>query len=129
MVKVSLSIRFLAIWLAVSAAGCATIAPPPTPTLPPEAVEGRLVFERTCSTCHSAQLDMIVVGPSLAGIATRGGTRIPGKDAETYIRDSIVNPGAYTVEGFREGLMPEEVYESLTAEEFEAVVAYLMTLK
>jgi hypothetical protein len=72
---------------------------------------------------------MIVVGPSLAGIATRAGTRIPGMDAEGYIRDSIVNPGAYTVEGFVEGMMPEAVFDSLTPEEFEAVVSYLLTLK
>jgi cytochrome c5 len=113
----------------LAAAGCDRIAPPPTPTLPASVAEGRAVYEKICSTCHSTTPDMIVVGPSLAGIATRAGTRIPGMDAEGYIRDSIVNPGAYTVEGFVEGMMPEAVFDSLTPEEFEAVVSYLLTLK
>lgn len=127
-----MNLKWKGLWVAAAVlalAGCDVIAPPPTPTLPPQAAQGRQVFERTCSTCHSAAPDTIVVGPSLSGIATRAGTRIPGLDAEAYIRDSIMNPDAYTVEGFREGLMPAAVFESLSTEEFEAVVDYLMTLK
>ena len=115
---------------AVTAAGCDLVtSPPPTPTIPAMAAQGRQVFEHTCSACHSASPDVIVVGPSLAGIASRAGARIEGMDAEAYIRDSIMNPAAYTVEGFRAGIMPATVFESLTTEEFEAVVDYLMTLK
>ena len=88
-----------------------------------------MVFEKICSVCHSTTPDMIVVGPSLAGIATHGASRIQGMDAEAYIRDSIKNPNAYTVEGYPEGRMPVAVFESLSAEEFEAVVDYLMTLR
>jgi nitric oxide reductase subunit C len=120
----------LAVGLAVTASGCDLFTSPlPTPTIPPLAEQGRRVFERTCTSCHSTAPDMIVVGPSLAGIATRGVTRIEGMTAEAYIRDSIMNPTNYTVEGFREGIMPDSVYESLTTEEFEALVDYLMTLK
>lgn len=121
-------LSWIAILIAISAAGCDVVAPPPTPTLPAAVAEGRVVFEKICSACHSTTPDMIVVGPSLAGVATRAGSRIEGMDAEAYIRDSIMNPEAYTVEGFREGLMPPAVYESLTPQEFEAVVAYLLTL-
>ena len=127
-----MKVKWIGLWIALTVlalTGCDVVAPPPTPTLPPLAAQGSQVFERTCSTCHSAAPDMIVVGPSLAGIATRGGTRIDGMDAEAYIRDSIMNPSAYTVDGFREGLMPEAVFESLSPEEFEAVVHYLMTLQ
>ncbi|HUF39065.1 MAG TPA: cytochrome c [Anaerolineales bacterium] len=116
-------------WLLLALAACDTIAPSPTPTLPAEVVRGRQVFERNCATCHSTTPDMIVVGPSLAGIATRAATRIPGMDAEAYIRESIAYPGNYTVEGFREGIMPDQVIESLAPEDFEAVVDYLMTLE
>ena len=119
----------LIVGLALTAAGCDVVAPSPTPTLPPLVAQGRQVFDRICVACHTTTPDMIVVGPSLAGIATRAGSRIPGMDAEAYIRDSIVNPSNYTVEGFREGLMPAAVYESLTPEEYESVVDYLMTLK
>ena len=118
---------FLVIVLA--AAGCDVIAPSPTPTLPPRAEEGKKVFQEICARCHSVTIDEIIVGPSLAGIATRGETRIPGMDAETYIRNSILDPGAYTVEGFPEGLMPPDIIDSLTVGDFEAVVDYLMTLR
>lgn len=126
--KASINILCLLV-LILMTAGCALVAPSPTPTIPPRAAEGRAVFERICTTCHSTTPDMIVVGPSLAGIATRAATRIPGMTAEEYIRDSILNPSNYTVEGFREGLMPPDISKSLSPDEFNAIVDYLMTLK
>lgn len=65
----------------------------------------------------------------MAGIATRAGNRVEGMGAEAYIRDSILNPGAYTVDGFPEGVMPPDLMEQMSQEELEAVVAYLLTLK
>jgi len=50
-------------------------------------------------------------------------------DAEAYIRDSILNPGAYTVEGFPVGIMPLDTKDQMSPQELEAVVAYLLTLK
>ncbi len=80
-----------------------------------------------CVTCHSVEEGVQLVGPSLAGIATRGAERVSGMSAEDYIRQSITDPTAYTVEGFPEGLMP--AYSDLTPEQIDALVAYLMTLK
>jgi len=71
----------------------------------------------------------VVVGPSLAGIATRGGSRIEGLDAAAYIRASIMTPDAYVVEGFPEGIMPADFKEHLSPEDLEAVVAFLLTLR
>jgi mono/diheme cytochrome c family protein len=87
------------------------------------------VFESYCSRCHSTNKDVVVVGPSLAGIALRGDTRIEGMDSENYIRFSIMNPGGYTVEGFPENTMPASLKEELTDDNLEAIIAYLMTLK
>ncbi len=50
-------------------------------------------------------------------------------DAPAYIRDSIINSTAYTVEGFPEGLMPTDFEDQLTAEDLDAVVAFLLTLE
>lgn len=86
------------------------------------------MFVANCSRCHSASGDSIVVGPSLAGIATRGAARIQGMDAEAYIRDSILNPTAYTVEGFPEGVMPANLTEAIPPTDLDALVAYLLTL-
>lgn len=108
---------------------CQNLLPPPTPTLSPQVMQGKAVFDKYCSRCHSTIKDEIIVGPSLAGVATRGATRIPGMDAEAYIRNSIQKPTAYTVNGFTEGLMPSTLIDELSPEEFEAVVAFLLTQK
>lgn len=71
----------------------------------------------------------MIVGPALAGVATRAETRISGLSAEAYIRNSILEPGAYTVEGFPAEIMPRTLKDELSPDDLEAVVAYLLTLK
>ncbi len=115
--------------LTVCLAACSSLLPPPTPTRSPLEQKGRAVFETYCSRCHGTASDTVIVGPSLAGVASRAGSRVPGQDAETYLRDSILIPTAYTVEGFPEGIMPPTLSDQLSAEDLEAVVAYLLTLK
>jgi cytochrome c551/c552 len=102
-------------------------APPPTPTLSPQAQLGKQVFSRDCGACHSTTPDTIIVGPSLADIASRAATRIEGQDAYTYLLTSVMQPDAYLVEGF-ENLMPASLSKQLTGEELDAVIAYLQTL-
>ncbi len=110
-------------------AACRSPNSPPNPTLSPLETRGRSVFDSYCSRCHGRSGETVSVGPSLAGIATRGGSRIEGMDAPTYIRNSILSPGAYVVEGFAEGLMPNDLKDQLSPEDVDAVVAYLLTLK
>ena len=108
---------------------CGNIAAMAPPTLSPQVVEGKKVFESYCARCHEASGEIVVVGPSLAGVASRAAGRITGMDAEAYIRNSIAEPTAYTVEGFAEGIMPDTLIEQLTGEELDAVVAFLLTLE
>lgn len=89
---------------------------------------GKQVFTRDCGACHSTSPDTIIVGPSLAGVATRAETRVEGQDAYTYLLTSVMQPDAYLVEGY-ENLMPNNLSKQLTGEELDAVVAYLQTLK
>ena len=100
----------------------------PTPTLDPVAAAGEIVFQKNCGSCHATSPDTVIVGPSLAGIATRAETRIPGQDARSYILNSIMRPDEFLIEGF-ENLMPNNFGRKLTGEEIDAVIAYLMTLK
>lgn len=108
---------------------CSSLVPPATPTLPPLESQGKIVFESYCANCHGTSGETVIVGPSLAGIATKGGDRIEGMDAQAYIRDSILDPNAYTVEGFPEGIMPLNMKDALSSEDLNAVVTYLLTLK
>jgi nitric oxide reductase subunit C len=82
-----------------------------------------------------------LVGPSLAGIGTTAAQRIKdpryrGKatDAAGYIRESIHNPNAFVLTGptYSSGgrsLMPTGLDGSLSSEQVDQLVAYLMTLK
>lgn len=81
-----------------------------------------------CSTCHSLVEGEVKVGPSLYGIAERAATRVEGQLAERYIYNSIVHPNEYVVEGFAQGLMPQNYAEILTETQLLELTAYLMTL-
>ncbi|MEJ2748978.1 MAG: cytochrome c [Anaerolineae bacterium] len=82
-----------------------------------------------CITCHSLTPDEVIVGPSMAGIASRAGSRVPGLSAEEYIRQSILEPDAYLVETFPAGTMPQVWGQELSDDQVNQIVAYLMTLK
>jgi mono/diheme cytochrome c family protein len=110
-------------------AACSNLAPSATPTLTPLESQGRIVFESYCSRCHGTSGETVIVGPSLAGIATRGSQRIDGMDAAAYIRNSIEDPSAYTVIGFPEGVMPADLKDQLSSDDLDAVITYLLTLK
>jgi ferredoxin len=100
---------------------------------PPAGVEeGRALFAgrlAACDVCHSTDPGDDGVGPSLAGIGDLAETRIPGMDAETYLRESILDPDAYIVEGYRSGQMLD-IYEGrLSAEQIDALIEYLLSLR
>lgn len=110
-------------------AACSDLSAMAPPTLSPQAVEGKATFESYCRRCHETSGEVVVVGPSLAGVATRAETRIAGLDAAAYLHNSIEEPGAYIVEGFADGLMPRDFKEQLTPEQIEGLVAFLLTLQ
>jgi cytochrome c551/c552 len=96
-------------------------------------LDGEELFAQTvlegqagCVTCHSLSPDQVLVGPSLATIGSDAASRVEGLDAEAYVRQSIVDPGAYVVEGFADNLMPNWG-EILSDSEVSALVAYLLT--
>lgn len=110
------------------AACSSTPATPPGPTLTPLEARGQEVFNLNCATCHSLSADTVIVGPSLAGVATRAGTRVEGMDALTYLQTSVLKPNDFLVPGFPDSMIPD-LAKQLTGEDFDAVVAYLLTLK
>jgi cytochrome c551/c552 len=81
-----------------------------------------------CVTCHSMEPDVVLVGPSHAGLANRAGSYKEGMDAEAYLRESIVDPDAHIVEGFTPGVMYQTFADELRANEINDLVAYMLTL-
>ena len=121
----SLCLTFAAVILAACSTTPETSV---TPTLDATQQQGQAVFKLRCAQCHALTPDTVVIGPSLAGIATRASTRIQGYSAEEYLEISILSPKEYLVDGFTD-TMPTNFGKDLTSDELSAVVAYLMTFK
>jgi cytochrome c len=82
-----------------------------------------------CSTCHQTVTGQFSfsVGPNLAGITERAGTRVDGLTAEEYLRQSIIEPNRYVVSGYRNIMYPG--YSThLSEQDTQDLIAYLLTL-
>jgi mono/diheme cytochrome c family protein len=90
---------------------------------------GKQVYrEKNCASCHQIGGDGGTVGPPLTHVGTVAETRKPGTSAEDYLRGSIEDPGAYIVPGFPD-TMPRGLTRSMSQEDFDDLVRYLLTLK
>ena len=99
-----------------------------TSSLDAASAAGERVFKRECSVCHSVKPGENLVGPSLAGIATRAGLRMEGMDSREYIHFSIIKPSEYVVDGFIDQ-MPPGFGKSLDENELDGIISYLLTLE
>jgi len=81
-----------------------------------------------CRICHSLQSEVVLVGPSFAGVATRAAERIPGVSAEEYLRQSIHEPNAYVVEGFS-NVQTMNFGNQLNEAQINDLIAFLMTME
>lgn len=107
------------------------------PTLAPQSnsdqvQRGQTAFvEVGCSACHTPGEDVAgpaaaLPGPSLAGIGAAAANRLPGYAPEAYLRESILIPGAYRVDGYPADVLCGGV---LSQSQLADLVAYLLTLK
>ncbi len=99
-------------------------------SLPDDPTEaGRFVYEKYgCGACHALEDAGTTgtIGPELDGLGERAGTVVEGMDAETYVRESILDPSAHVAEGFQDGLMPQDFGQRIRGEELDALVNYLL---
>jgi cytochrome c2 len=150
------TVEVLLLWLMLLA-GCGVVANQMAPGVPNAAVpesspspvaqptgdpqRGAAIFAGdvaitgfvACRGCHS--VDPAAgdgIGPNLAGVALRAGSRIPGTPADDYIRRSILVHDDYVVPGFEAGLargvVGRDFAEILSAQDVADLTAYLLTL-
>ena len=92
-------------------------------------VTGGEILGNPCIRCHALEggTDIDQWGPAMVGISTRAADRVSGLSAVEYLRESILDPSAYVVEGYDDNKM-DKFYELLfTDEEIDALVAFMLT--
>jgi len=95
-------------------------------TMNPDIARGQSIYSQRCASCHAIADGVTLVGPSFWNIANRAGERIEGQNAREYIRNSIINPGDFIVEGYQD-VMQKNLAEVLSSDDINAVIAYLIT--
>lgn len=81
--------------------------------------------ESGCLACHGLGQEGLRA-PDLAGIGGRAAEREPGKSAEEYLHESLVDPCVYIVEGY-DCIMPQTLAQSLGSAKVTALVAFLQS--
>ncbi len=92
--------------------------------------DGGGVLSGACSVCHSldgSEKVAMTRAPSWQGISEQAGDRVPGLSAEEYLRESIVDPAAYIVDGYLADAMPKGFKFLLSEEDIDNLVAFLLT--
>lgn len=106
----------------------------------PDAANGEKLYNQAtlgsksaegCAACHNmdASEGDETDAPFTAGTASRAESRVPGLSAEEYIREAIVNPDAYLVEGYEAGSMYQTWGDDISEEDIADIIAYLLTEK
>jgi len=118
-------------------------ATPPPPTEAPvepsaaggDPANGQVLFNTfqlaagfACATCHYVDREDQLIGPGLLNVSARTESRVPGMSVYDYLHTSIVNPGAFVVPNFPDGLMPRNWADVYSEDEIDDLIAYLMTL-
>jgi cytochrome c oxidase subunit 2 len=93
--------------------------------------DGKELFASNgCGGCHTLgdAGSNAQTGPELDDIAAQAARfgRQRNESAEQYVRESIVDPGAFTVPGFRKGVMPDNFGDELSDQQVDALVDYLL---
>jgi mono/diheme cytochrome c family protein len=91
----------------------------------PGSVEGETVFlTKGCTGCHSREgVSEGFVGPDLTALADRAGDRVEGLSAEEYVRQSVLDPQTYIVDGYGEQMPVLPVDDA----ELNALVEFLLS--
>jgi len=92
------------------------------------ATSGEQIFTGAgCGACHALSKAGAngTIGPNLNDLASAAGKRRPGTPAEEYVKQSILDPTAFTVSGFQTGVMPS-FKGKLDDKQLQALTDYLL---
>lgn len=86
-------------------------------------------MRKGCASCHDGPQTTarVPVAPSLADVAEWASERKPGVSAADYVKESIVNPPAFTSPELRQNGPVAMPSLWLTEAEVDALVSYLLS--
>lgn len=125
--------KLLLLLLVLLTVGCGTRALPAWVTPPANPDHGEMIFRQglngapPCIGCHALAQGGFSLGPVMVGIAERAASRIEGLPADDYIHESIINPRAFIVPGYRD-LMYVDYGTHLTEQDIADLIAFLHSL-
>lgn len=91
---------------------------------------GKALFndpKAACFLCHAVGGSGGTRGPDLSHIALVSGNRRPGMSSEAYLRQSLLEPGAFVVPSY-DNIMPP-IAQGLSSEELSDLLTYLTSLE
>lgn len=120
-----------------SATATAKATPIPVPTLTPRPIAGddaeTIILNSGCGACHRiGELgEAGKVGPNLSNIGTVAGTRLANLNADEYLRQSILEPGAFISSDCpngpcQDGIMPKDYGSRLSMEQLGILIEFLL---
>lgn len=133
-------------WVMLALAACSTeAAVDPLEIGDPEIGEELLTSQDRlrCHSCHTVDGGTYRPGPTLLGISAVASDRVPELSAVDYLRQSLLDPKAFIVEGFADLPTYEQMpaytlaepdengrmeLATLTEEELNHLIAFLLTL-
>jgi cytochrome c oxidase subunit 2 len=86
------------------------------------------LFSSTCASCHTFKPANAsgTIGPDLDNLAADAAKYGAGQSPEAYVKESIVDPEKVVVSGYPAGVMPSNFGSSLTPDQIDALVQYLL---
>lgn len=108
----------------------ANLSPTTVTSLDASLNQGQSLFNTTatCSACHTVNGMGGLVGPDLVGIANRIVKNHPDLSVEAALKLEIVDTNEHIAQTFPGGIMPPNYVDSLTPDQIQDIVAYLVSL-
>lgn len=79
-----------------------------------------------CIGCHALDPNEVKTGPTWYNAGDHAVVRVSGESPAQYLYQSIVEPGAYVVEGYPANIMPATFKDQMTLQEIADIVAFLL---
>ena len=90
--------------------------------------EGEAIAQNNlCVGCHYLDPAMTITAPSWYNVGNTAVGRVPGESPAAYLYHSIIQPNAYVVAGYPQGVMPQTYGESLSTDDLGTLIAYLLS--